>query len=183
MCHMSHVRCHMSYVTCHLSPVTCFLSLTPTAKTKTKTCKHLGACQYQQYALRSEVSSPPGSGFSTRAQTYKYTTDGHSDLETESTKSADSKAANSCSCLWTTGMKVWLRQSAPSYLVLANIQYKPEPIPQTSIVYCILALARAAPHTWESLCPQVSSLNFFYECCWLCLLKKSKQNYIFWRAY
>ena len=58
------------------------------------------------------------------------------------------KTANSCSRLWTTGMKVCLRQSAPTYLVLANIQYKPEPLPQTSIFYCTLALARAAPHTW-----------------------------------
>ena len=38
------------------------------------------------------------------------------------------KTENSCSCIWTTGMKVWIRQSALAYLVLANIQFKPEPL-------------------------------------------------------
>ena len=65
------------------------------------------------------------------------------------------KTANSCSCIWTTGMKLWLRQSAPAYLVLANIWLKPEPLPQTCTLYCILALAKAAPHNWGNLCPQV----------------------------
>ena len=42
------------------------------------------------------------------------------------------KTANSCSCIWTTGIKVWLRQSAPAYWVLVNIEYQLELLPQTS---------------------------------------------------
>ena len=42
------------------------------------------------------------------------------------------KTTNSCSCIWTTGIKVWLRQSAPAYWVLVNIEYQLEPLPQTS---------------------------------------------------
>ena len=34
------------------------------------------------------------------------------------------KTANICSCIWTTGIKVWLRQ-------FVNIEYQPEPLPQT----------------------------------------------------
>ena len=41
------------------------------------------------------------------------------------------KTANSYLCIWTTGIKVWLRQSAPAYWALVNIEYQPEPLPQT----------------------------------------------------
>ena len=63
----------------------------------------------------------------------------------------------------------------PAYLVLANIQYKPEPLPQTSTFYCILALARAAPHTWGNLCPKyvepIPQTTTFY-----CMLASSRSD-------
>ena len=55
-----------------------------------KTRKCLDICQYYQYALWPEVSSPPGSGFSAMAQPHTQTTHGHCDLETESAQLADS---------------------------------------------------------------------------------------------
>ena len=42
------------------------------------------------------------------------------------------KNANSCSCIWTTGIKLQLRQYAPAYWVLLNIENQTEPLPQTS---------------------------------------------------
>ena len=48
----------------------------------------------------------------------------------------------------------------PAYLVLANIQNKQESLPRTSTFYCILALARAAPHTLGNLCPSMWSCSF-----------------------
>ena len=44
----------------------------------TETQKRLEVCQYKQYALRPEVSSPPGSGFSAMA----YETDTQADNAT-----------------------------------------------------------------------------------------------------
>ena len=39
----------------------------------------------------------------------------------------------------TTGIKVWLRQSALAYLVLVNIEYQPEPLPHTLADQWLLA--------------------------------------------
>ena len=72
-----------------------------------------------------------------------------------------SKTAYSCSFIWTTGIKVWLRQSAPAYLVLVNIQYQLEPLSQTSTFCCILASSRSGStylgeiiplHMWSCSC-------------------------------